>query len=163
MESNMKLIAGKLLSNLLIKKYSKKSKIYKIKNSDVKLSEMIQKFKNQNPTLGNIKNYEHSIELFDEFKLNKKEYTVPLALQNEVKDHLNSLINDGVIKESYSRYISPAFVIRKKNGKIRLVVDYRYLNSITRKTHQYTPKMFEILAKLRGSIIFSSIDLNQGY
>ncbi|KAG0419577.1 Retrovirus-related Pol polyprotein from transposon 17.6 [Dictyocoela roeselum] len=140
-----------------------KSKIYKMKNADEKINELIQKFKKQNPKLGNIKKYEHSIELFDDFKLNKKEYSVPLGLQKEVKDHLDGLINDGVIKECFSKYISQTFVIRKKNGKIRLFVDYRYLNSITKKTHQFTPNMFEILAKLKRFTIFSSIDLNQGY
>ncbi|KAG0426338.1 Retrovirus-related Pol polyprotein from transposon 17.6, partial [Dictyocoela muelleri] len=51
----------------------------------------------------------------------------------------------------------------KKNGKIRLVVDYRYLNSISKKTHQFTPKIKKILATLHGSKIFSKIDLNLGY
>ncbi|KAG0438621.1 Transposon Ty3-I Gag-Pol polyprotein [Dictyocoela muelleri] len=68
-----------------------------------------------------------------------------------------------IIEEKNSEIISSAFVIKKRNGKIRLVVDYRNLNSITRKTHQITLKIYEILAKLNGSKNFTSIDLNQGY
>lgn len=51
-----------------------------MKNLDGKLNEIIQNFKHQNPTSGSINNYEHRIELVDDFKLNKKEYPVPLGL-----------------------------------------------------------------------------------
>ncbi|KAG0442015.1 Retrovirus-related Pol polyprotein from transposon [Dictyocoela muelleri] len=37
------------------------------------------------------------------------------------------------------------------------------MNSITKKCHQFTPNMFELLGKLKGASIFSSLDLNQGY
>ncbi|KAG0429158.1 Retrovirus-related Pol polyprotein from transposon, partial [Dictyocoela muelleri] len=72
-------------------------------------------------------------------------------------------ISDGIIEEGYSDCISPAFVLIKKNGKIRSVVDYRYLNSITKKTHHFIPQIYEMLATLKGFQIFSKIDLNQGY
>ncbi|KAG0426849.1 Retrovirus-related Pol polyprotein from transposon opus [Dictyocoela muelleri] len=105
----------------------------------------------------------HEISLMNEFDLIPRGYLVPLKLRENVEAHLNKLISDGIIEEQFSSCISPAFVIIKKNGKIRLVVDYRYLNSITNKTHQFTPKINEILATLHGSKIFSKIDLNQGY
>lgn len=88
---------------------------------------------------------------------------MPIALQKEVEEHLEDLKKNNIIKEMDSQTISPEFAIRKKNGKLRLVVDYRYLNSITRKTHQVTPNIYEILAKLKGAKFFTSIDRNQGY
>lgn len=88
---------------------------------------------------------------------------MPLGLEKDVKAHLEELLANNIIREAESPILSPAFAIKKKNGKIRLVVDYRYMNSITKKTHQLTPNMFELLSKLHGSKIFSIIDLKQGY
>ncbi|KAG0437141.1 Transposon Ty3-G Gag-Pol polyprotein [Dictyocoela muelleri] len=59
--------------------------------------------------------------------------------------------------------ISPAFIIKNKNGELRLVVYYRYLNSIKKKVHQITPNLYEILSRHKGANIFSTIDLNNGY
>ncbi|KAG0436442.1 Enzymatic polyprotein [Dictyocoela muelleri] len=91
------------------------------------------------------------------------EYSLPLGLRNEVEEHLSELLKAGIIKEEKTEFYSPAFIIRKENGKIRLVVDYRYLNSLTIKTHQYLPKISDILTSYKDSSIFSLIDLNQGH
>ncbi|KAG0440413.1 Retrovirus-related Pol polyprotein from transposon opus [Dictyocoela muelleri] len=92
-----------------------------------------------------------------------REYPVPIGMQDEVLSHLEPLIKNEINSEQETNYISPAFIIKKKNGKIRLVVDYRYLNSITKKVNQFTHNMFELLGKLKESKFFSSIDLNRGY
>ncbi|KAG0420372.1 Retrovirus-related Pol polyprotein from transposon 17.6 [Dictyocoela roeselum] len=118
--------------------------------------------KKKNPECGKIPNVYHKIDLINKFTLLKREYPVPQSMHEAVKAHLNDLISHKIIKESDTEYISPAFVIKKSNGKLRLVVDYRHLNSITRKSHQYTPNMYE-LGRLKGSRIYSTIDLNQGY
>ncbi|KAG0428790.1 Retrovirus-related Pol polyprotein from transposon 17.6, partial [Dictyocoela muelleri] len=141
--------------------YDKSKLIKPIDNRELKL--LIKEAKQNNNTMGEVSIVSHEISLMKEFNLIPREYPVPLKLRENVEAHLNKLISDGIIEEKFSSCISPAFVIIKKNGKIRLVVDYRYLNSITKKTHQFTPKINEILATLHGSKIFSKIDLNQGY
>ncbi|KAG0420770.1 Retrovirus-related Pol polyprotein from transposon 17.6 [Dictyocoela roeselum] len=140
-----------------------KTRVYEIKDYKKKISELIKNQKTRNPRIGNIKNAEHKIEVFDTLKLIKREYQVPIGLTEDVEEHLETLLKDGIITEKYSSFISPAFAIRKKNGKIRLIVDYRALNSITVKCHQFTPNMFELLSRLKGATIFSNVDLNQGY
>ncbi|KAG0439193.1 Transposon Tf2-6 polyprotein [Dictyocoela muelleri] len=62
-----------------------------------------------------------------------------------------------------TRYISPAFFVKKSNGKLRLIVDYRNFNKVTTKAHNYRPKISEIFSKLHGCKYFSKIDLNQGF
>ncbi|KAG0420675.1 Retrovirus-related Pol polyprotein from transposon 17.6 [Dictyocoela roeselum] len=84
-------------------------------------------------------------------------------MQDEVAEYLKTLSENDIIEEKDSTFISPAFIIKKKNRKLRLVVDYRYLNSITQKTHQFTPNMFELMSKIKQSKVFSTIDLNQVY
>ncbi|KAG0420244.1 Transposon Tf2-9 polyprotein [Dictyocoela roeselum] len=140
-----------------------KTKIYEIRDEIIAIKDLIRKYKSKNPKIGNIRNAEHKIDLFEKFAFQKKEYSVPIGLQDDVSRHIDELIKDGIITETHSDIVSPAFVIKKKNGKIRLVIDYRHLNSITTKCHQLTPNMFELLSKLKGASLFSSIDLNQGY
>ncbi|KAG0437017.1 Retrovirus-related Pol polyprotein from transposon opus [Dictyocoela muelleri] len=140
-----------------------KSKIFQIKNYENNIESLIKSYKERNPKLGDIKTFYHRIILEGEFKKILNEYPVPLGIREEVEEHINDLINAGVIKEAETDFISPAFIIRKKNGKLRLVVDYRYLNSLTRKNHQYIPKISEILASLKNSKVFSQLSLNQGY
>ncbi|KAG0440785.1 Retrovirus-related Pol polyprotein from transposon [Dictyocoela muelleri] len=60
-------------------------------------------------------------------------------------------------------YCSPAFPILKRNGRVRLVIDYRKLNEITLKTNYIFPTITEILTQLHNSTVFSKIDLNLGY
>ncbi|KAG0439378.1 Transposon Tf2-9 polyprotein [Dictyocoela muelleri] len=139
-------------------------KVKMCKEDDLsKIEELIRKAKMKNKEMGEILNFEHEIPLTDEFKAIPKEYYIPLNIRRQVSEHLKELIKDGIIEESYSQCISPAFIILKINGKVRLVVDYRYLNSITKKTHQFTPRISDILSTLNGSKVFSKIDLNQGY
>ncbi|KAG0437702.1 Retrovirus-related Pol polyprotein from transposon opus [Dictyocoela muelleri] len=139
------------------------SRTYNISTNKENLNKIIEKYKSKNHLLGNIGVIEHSIVLTNNFSKILPQYPVPMGIRNDVKQHISELIQAGIISESTINYISPAFVIRKKNGKIRLVVDYRYLISITKKTHQYIPKISEILLSLKGAKYFSQIDLNQGY
>ncbi|KAG0441864.1 Retrovirus-related Pol polyprotein from transposon opus [Dictyocoela muelleri] len=60
-------------------------------------------------------------------------------------------------------YISPAFFIRKANGKLRLVFYYRHLNEITIRAHNIRLKISDMLYKLRGSKIYTKLDLDQGF
>ncbi|KAG0440502.1 Retrovirus-related Pol polyprotein from transposon 17.6 [Dictyocoela muelleri] len=124
---------------------------------------MVAVYKNKNPYIGDINIFNHKINLTSNFNKIMNEYLVPLGIRKDVEEHLEELINTKIISETSTEYISPAFIIKKKNGKLRLFVDYRYLNSITQKTHQYLPKISEILASLKDANIFSQIDLNQGY
>ncbi|KAG0442789.1 Retrovirus-related Pol polyprotein from transposon [Dictyocoela muelleri] len=145
------------------KEMAEKSQVFNVSDEVFRIKKLVDHFKENNPVTGNIEIFNHKINLIAKFEKIINEYPVPLGIRKEVEDHLNELIKTKIITETNTEYIFPAFIIRKKNGKIRLVVDYRYLNSLTQKTHQYLPKISEILACLKGSKIFSQIDLNQGY
>ncbi|KAG0420286.1 Retrovirus-related Pol polyprotein from transposon 17.6, partial [Dictyocoela roeselum] len=140
-----------------------KTKIFATKTEERDLMEAIKNAKQRNPELGEIDTISHKIELTKTFSNLPKEYRVPMGLQHDVKEHLKELEKLGIIEERECDMISPAFIIKKKNGKLRLVVDYRYMNSITKKIHQITPNLYELLASLKGAKIFSTIDLNNGY
>ncbi|KAG0440694.1 hypothetical protein DMUE_1552 [Dictyocoela muelleri] len=77
-----------------------KTKVYEIKNGCEKNFQLVKKYKTTNPSVGNIKNHEHKTELFKEFNLTRKEYPVPIGMQNDVSDHFDKLIKDRIITET---------------------------------------------------------------
>ncbi|KAG0429248.1 Pro-Pol polyprotein [Dictyocoela muelleri] len=118
-----------------------KTRIYETKNTTNELGDIVSFYRRRNYKIGKVEVFEHEIELVGKFKPPKTRYSVPLYLRDEVKEHLNKLIKDDIIEISDTTYISPAFFIKKANGKLRLIVDYRNLNAITKKNHTtYTRK-----------------------
>ena len=90
-------------------------------------------------------------------------YRIPFTLEPAVKEEIQKLLRLNIIRPSKSPYASPAFPIKKKNGSIRLVVDYRKLNAIT-SIHRFPlPRPEDLLLRLHGSKVFSQLDLNSGY
>ncbi|KAI3369563.1 hypothetical protein L3Q82_024379 [Scortum barcoo] len=90
---------------------------------------------------------------------------IPPSEYEAVKAHINQLLESQVIRESSSRspYALPIVLVRKKDGSLRLCVDYRLLNSKTRKDAFPLPRIGESLDALSGARWFSTIDLASGY
>ena len=84
-------------------------------------------------------------------------------LWKEVKAHLDELLHKGIICESNSPYASPMVVVHKKNGDMRLCIDYRRLNSKTRRDAFPLPRITESLEALGSSKVFSTLDLATAY
>ncbi|KAL6471740.1 hypothetical protein MHYP_G00203900 [Metynnis hypsauchen] len=76
-----------------------------------------------------------------------------------VKAHINQLLEAQVIRESCSPYASPIVLVKKKDGSLRMCVDYRQLNSKTRKDAFPLPRIEESLDALSGAKWFSTLDL----
>ncbi|KAL6490450.1 hypothetical protein MHYP_G00007950 [Metynnis hypsauchen] len=81
----------------------------------------------------------------------------------DVRKHLQNLLQVGIIKESCSPYASPTVVVRKKNGTVRMCIDYRLLNNRTVPDQYTTPCIEDALNALSGSKWFSVLDLQSGY
>jgi hypothetical protein len=62
-----------------------------------------------------------------------------------------------------SEWCAPLLFVRKANGTLRMCVDYRGLNQVTKKVQQPIPRIEELLDKLSGAACFSSLDLASGY
>lgn len=80
-----------------------------------------------------------------------------------VKEHIRQLLESQVIRESCSPYSSPIVLVTKKDGSLRLCVDYRQLNSKTRRDAYPLPRIEESLDALSGARWFSTLDLASGY
>ena len=73
------------------------------------------------------------------------------------------MLQDGIIEESSSPWMSPAVFVHKKNGDVRICVDYRALNKQTVKDSYPLPLPDEVQDRLAGCTMFSTFDLRSGY
>ena len=80
-----------------------------------------------------------------------------------LEEYINDALAKGWIRESKSPTGAPIFFIPRKNGELRLYVDYRGLNAITIKNYYPLPLINEILDRLDGSMVFSKINLCNAY
>ena len=69
------------------------------------------------------------INLTDLVPVQRKYTAIPRPVYAEVKQYIEDLLNRGWIQRSKSAYSSPVVCVRKKDGSLRLCVDYRQLNS----------------------------------
>ncbi|XP_063962087.1 uncharacterized protein LOC135155782 [Lytechinus pictus] len=81
----------------------------------------------------------------------------------EVKEMLQGMVDQKIIRPSKSSFASPIVLVRKKDGSLRLCIDYRKLNDRTVKDSFPLPRIEETLEALSGSKYFSTLDLAHGY
>jgi len=81
----------------------------------------------------------------------------------ELKVQLQELLAKGYIKPSKSPYGAPVFFVHKKDGTLRMCVDYRALNKVTMKNRYPLPRIDDLFDRLSGAKVFSRIDLRSGY
>jgi hypothetical protein len=86
-----------------------------------------------------------------------------IAELDELKKQLDELLRKGFIKPSTSPYGAPVLFVKKKDGTLRMCVDYRGLNRITRKNRYPLPRIDELIDRLKGARYFSKLDLREGY
>lgn len=106
---------------------------------------------------------QHEIPLLDDAPVRQRHRRIPPSDYDAVKAHINQLLETQVIRESCSPYASPIVLVRKKDGSLRLCVDYRQLNSKTRRDSFPLPRIEESLDALCGAHWFSTMDLASGY
>jgi len=81
----------------------------------------------------------------------------------ELKVQLEELLTKGYIKPSKSPYGAPILFVHKKDGMLRMCVDYRALNKATMKNRYPLPRIDDLFDRLSGAKVFSRIDLRSGY
>ncbi len=105
----------------------------------------------------------HDIPLMDDVPVRQRYRRIPPSEYEVVKAHINQLLEARVIRESCSPYASPIVLVKKKDGTLRMCVDYRQLNAKTRKDAFPLPRIEESLDALSGACWFSTMDLANGY
>lgn len=82
---------------------------------------------------------------------------------DELKQQLAELTKAGFIQPSKSPFGAPILFVKKKDGTMRMCVDYRALNNVTVKNSYPLPRIDELFDRLQGARYFSKIDLRSGY
>ncbi|XP_057471067.1 uncharacterized protein LOC130759868 [Actinidia eriantha] len=90
-------------------------------------------------------------------------YRFAPAELRELKIQLQDLQSKGFIRPSTSPWGAPALFAQKKDGSLRLCIDYRKLNRVTVKNKYPMPRIDDLFDQLKGSVCFSKIDLRSGY
>ena len=81
----------------------------------------------------------------------------------ELTEQLKDLLEKGFIRPSISPWGAPVLFVKKKNGSLRMCIDYRQLNKVTVKNKYPLPRIDDLFDQLQGSKCFSKIDLRFGY
>jgi len=81
----------------------------------------------------------------------------------ELKLQLDELLQKGFIRPSVSPWDALVLFVKKKDGTLRLCIDYRELNKITIKNKYHLPRINDLFDQLQGAGVFSKIDLRSGY
>ena len=81
----------------------------------------------------------------------------------ELRRMLDELLEKGFIRPSVSPFGAPILFVKKKDGTLRLVVDYRMLNKITIKNRYALPRIDDLLDRLHDAKFFTKLDLASGY
>ena len=88
---------------------------------------------------------------------------MPLHYKEDLQKKIDVFLEKDIITPCHSPYSAPAMLVPKKNGKLRLVIDYRLLNKQTIKSTWPIPSIEEIFDTLEGSAYFTSIDMSAGF
>ena len=81
----------------------------------------------------------------------------------ELTDQLQDLLSKGFILPSVSPWGAPVLFVKKKDGTMRMCIDYRQLNKVTVKNKYPLPRIDDLFDQLQGASLFSKIDLRSGY
>jgi len=101
----------------------------------------------------------HAVELApDASPKSCKVYPLSASEQKELDAFLKENLNSGQIRPSKSPMAAPVFFVKKKDGGLCLVQDYRVLNAMTVKNKYPLPLIPELIAKLCGAKYFTKLD-----
>ena len=81
----------------------------------------------------------------------------------EIKKQIEELLEKGYIRRSSSPWGAPVLLVEKKDGSLRMVIDYRALNEVSIKNKYPLPMINDLFDQLQGAKVFSKTDLRSEY
>ena len=90
-------------------------------------------------------------------------YRMTPAELKELKDQLKDLLDNCFIRPSISPSGGTVLFVKKKDGSLRMCIDYHQLNKVTIKNKYSLPRIDDFFDQLQGASYFSKIDLRSGY
>lgn len=106
---------------------------------------------------------EHVIRLKDRTPFRQRPYRVPQQLVAQLRQEIESMLELGVIEPSTSEWCSPVVIVFKKNGTLRICIDFRKLNSISEFDAYPMPRIDDLLDRIGSAAFITTLDLCKGY
>jgi len=103
------------------------------------------------------------IVLTDEVPVYQRPRRLAPSEQVAVDEQIDEWLRDKIIRPSCSDYASPVVLVRKKDGSLRLCIDYRALNKKIIRDRYPLPLIDDQIDRLRGAAVFSTLDLRNGF
>ncbi|PIC52957.1 hypothetical protein B9Z55_002854 [Caenorhabditis nigoni] len=94
---------------------------------------------------------------------NSRRIRIPYRKREEINRQMEKFLKDGIVEPSHATFTSPVILVKKKDATLRFTVDFRTLNSCTRKENYVIPCVSEILDLASGSFIYSAMDFISGF
>ena len=113
--------------------------------------------------LGRTNVLRHTINSGDTPPVHQPARRLPFHQRDVVQKMIQGMLQQGIIEPSGGAWASPIVLVRKKDGSYRFCVDFRRLNSVTKKDVHPLPRIDDALDTLSGSKWFSTLDLASGY
>ena len=136
-------------------------------NQQVKLEELLLKngdlFAKDGELPGRTGIIKHRILTGDAAPIIQRAYRSNPRDKEFIQNEIAKLMKQGLIQESKSPWASPIVIVPKKNGKLRMCVDYRAVNNVTKGDAYPLPRIDDMLESLNGASWFTSLDLASGF
>ncbi|GBG78056.1 hypothetical protein CBR_g25993 [Chara braunii] len=133
---------------------------------DPAIAELLEEFKDlAEPPTGTVpRPIQHRIEIEPDSRTPKGAmYRMSPRELEELRKQLDELLEKGWIRPNSSPFGAPILFVPKKEGELRMCIDYRGLNVITMKNVEPLPRIDDLLDRVQGCKYFSKIDLKSGY
>eukprot|EP00253_Pinus_taeda_P026609 PITA_26609 len=125
---------------------------------------LIDVFPEEIPGLPPRRNIDFTIELVPgAAPVSRAPYRMSVPELTELKMQLQELLDKNYIRPSVSPWGAPVLFVKKKDGTLRMCIDYRQLNKLTVKNKYPLPRIDELFDQVKGATMFSKIDLRPGY
>ena len=133
-----------------------------------KLHELMEKYRHifaqSDNELGRTSLVEMKLNTGDHPPVKRRPYQTPFSQRPLLEKHLEGLLEAGIIRPSVSPWASPIVVVPKKDGSLRMAIDYRMTANKALIANSYPlPNIDEVLSSMQGSSVFSCLDLKSGY
>ena len=105
----------------------------------------------------------YSIKLNTQLPINVRSYPIPFSQISTAEEEVAKMLQMGVIEHSNSAYNAPLLFVKKSDGSLRPVIDFRQLNKATQFVAEPIPNPENIFVKLESKMYFSKLDFCKGY
>ncbi len=106
---------------------------------------------------------EHSIDTGEAAPVRLPPYRLPHAYCDQVQQELKDMLEHGIIEPSQSDWAAPIVLVNKKDGSLRLCVDYWRLNTVSRADAYPMPRVDDLIDQLGSAQYITTLDLTRGY